>query len=88
MAGIAKELSVSLEHLDDHLRAILKLKLREFVHLSPWFHDIPSIDTTYYPKPRSASCKSSACLEDGCPNRDSRRELRRRPLRPQVMIER
>ncbi len=50
MIGSPRELSISLEHLDDHLKAILKLKLREFVHLSPWFHDIPSIDVTFYPQ--------------------------------------
>lgn len=84
MAGIAKELSVSLEHLDDHLRAILKLKLREFVHLSPWFHDIPSIDMTYYPKPRSASKSALAAHEESCPNRGSHLVMRRRYVRPMV----
>jgi hypothetical protein len=82
MAGIPRELSISLEHLDDHLRAILKLKLREFVHLSPWFHNIPSIDTTYYPKARP-SASSIARPEDSCPNRD-RPVMRKRYVRPAV----
>ena len=85
MAGIPKELSISLEHLDDHLRAILKVKLREFVHLSPWFHDIPSIDTTYYPKPRSASERTLAHVQqDDCPNRQNNLVMRRRYVRPAV----
>ena len=84
MAGIPRELSISLEHLDDHLRAILKLKLREFVHLSPWFHDIPSIDMTYYPKPRGSSRSSIAHQEEACPNRQTHLVMRRRYVRPAV----
>ncbi len=84
MAGVIKERSISLENLDDHLRAILKLKLREFVHLSPWFHDIPSIDMTYYPKPRSSGASSVPRPEDLCPNRH-KTEIRKRYVRPSVM---
>ena len=84
MAGIAKELSISLEHLDDHLRAILKTKLREFVHLSPWFHDIPSIDITYYPKPRGSSKSPLGRPEESCPNRQNSLVMRRRYVRPSV----
>src|SRR5579875_1038539 len=54
MVGTARERSISLDRLDDHLKAILKLKLREFVHLSPWFHNNPSLDVTYYPRPAPA----------------------------------
>ncbi len=36
---------VALEHLDSHVKAILKLKLRAFVHLNPCFDSIHSIDT-------------------------------------------
>lgn len=35
---------VALEHLDSHIKAILKLKLRAFVHLNPCFDSIHSID--------------------------------------------
>ena len=37
---------VALEHLDDHIKAILKLKLRAFVHLNPCFDSIHSIDAS------------------------------------------
>lgn len=39
---------VPLEMLDDHLKAILKIKIREFVHLNPVFNCIPSIDVDAY----------------------------------------
>ncbi|MCC7531236.1 MAG: hypothetical protein IT342_22210 [Candidatus Melainabacteria bacterium] len=38
------ESTVALEHLDSHIRAIIKLKLRAFVHLNPCFDSIHSID--------------------------------------------
>lgn len=38
------ELPVDLEKLDDHLKALLRLKIREFVHLSPWFKELPNAD--------------------------------------------
>lgn len=34
------ERAVLLSHLDDRLRAILKFKLREFVHLNPCFNTV------------------------------------------------
>ncbi len=35
---------VALEHLDSHIKAIIKLKLRAFVHLNPCFDGIHSIE--------------------------------------------
>lgn len=35
---------VALEHLDSHIKAIIKLKLRAFVHLNPCFDSIHSIE--------------------------------------------
>jgi hypothetical protein len=43
MRQLSKESIVPLDRLDDYLKAILKLKIREFVHLNPWFKDV---DTT------------------------------------------
>jgi hypothetical protein len=37
------EVSVRLEHLDKRLKAIVRLRLREFIHLTPVFQSIPSI---------------------------------------------
>ena len=39
------ESTIALEHLDSHIKAIIKLKLRAFVHLNPCFDSIHSIDT-------------------------------------------
>jgi hypothetical protein len=79
MSQLARESSVLLEHLDDHLKAILKMKIREFVHLSPWFRHIPSIDATSYP---AAGVVSEAINseEDNCPNR-THHQFRRRSVR-------
>lgn len=48
MPFLPDELPVSLEQLDDYLKAILKIKIREFVHLNPIFNCIPSIDVESY----------------------------------------
>jgi len=50
MSSLPDELPVRLEKLDDHLKAILKIKIREFVHLNPIFNCIPSIDVDSYSK--------------------------------------
>lgn len=39
------ERAVLLNHLDDRLRAILKFKLREFVHLNPCFNVVTPLNT-------------------------------------------
>jgi len=48
MSFLPDELPVALDKLEDHLRAILKIKIREFVHLNPIFNCIPSIDVDVY----------------------------------------
>lgn len=48
MNRLPDELPISLDRLDDYLKAILKIKLREFVHLNPIFNCIPSIDVASY----------------------------------------
>ena len=51
MSLLPDEHPVRLEKLDDHLKAILKIKIREFVHLNPIFNCIPSIDVESYSRP-------------------------------------
>jgi hypothetical protein len=50
MSLLPDEHPIRLEKLDDHLKAILKIKIREFVHLNPIFNCIPSIDVESYTK--------------------------------------
>lgn len=59
MARFAAESPVALEHLDDHLKALLRLKLREFVHLSPWFKNVPSVDPSLYTARRQMPLRST-----------------------------
>lgn len=90
MSILTSESPVSLEHLDDHLKAILKVKLREFVHLSPCFTDIPSIDMSRYGRGQSAMASEHLSTpghvhDDGCPNKQHTTRPRRRPVRPTVV---
>jgi hypothetical protein len=55
---------VPLEMLDDHLKAILKIKIREFVHLNPVFNCIPSIDVDAYFQNRKGRKNAEANLRD------------------------
>lgn len=71
MSFLPDEMPISLDKLDDHLRAILKIKIREFVHLNPVFNVIPSIDVKSY----SRSSDSLAL-----PNLTGREELTERAL--------
>jgi hypothetical protein len=41
--SVACEVAVRLEHLDCRLKAIVRMKLREFIHLTPEFQHIPTI---------------------------------------------
>lgn len=92
MVALRTESTVALEHLDGHLKAILKLKLREFVHLSPWFNSIPTIDVTNYLNNRSREEQLKNAVppmpepEKSCPNKSHRvhRLNRRRPTRPMI----
>jgi hypothetical protein len=73
---------VALERLDDHLKAILKVKLREFVHLSPCFVDIPSIDVSRYARIEASREVCRRSVPELCPNRHVRMSGRRRVVRP------
>jgi hypothetical protein len=48
MTKFSDEVPVSLGELDERLKAILRIKIREFVHLNPVFNCIPSIDVASY----------------------------------------
>lgn len=95
MAALRTESTVALEHLDGHLKAILKLKLREFVHLSPWFNSIPTTDVTNYLNNRNREEQLKNAVppvaveleERNCPNKAHRihRLNRRRPTRPLIL---
>lgn len=76
----SQDSSIALENLDSHLKTILKLKLREFVHLSPCFRGIPTIDTLAYPQSGGSGSSGNAAQPD-CPNRSHRIELRKRYVR-------
>jgi len=59
---------VQVEHLDARLKMIFKLKLREFIHLSPFFRDIPAIDLSPYRLvPQTPALVVSS--QNHCPNR-------------------
>ncbi len=83
MSPFTTESTVSLEHLDDYLKAIVKVKLREFVHLSPWFQDIPSIDVNNYMRFESVDRPNYAGYlpDEDCPNRFHLASVRRRRAR-------
>jgi hypothetical protein len=79
MPILTSESPVALDQLDNHLKAILKVKLREFVHLSPFFADIPSIDVSRYcPSPDFRHIPAYIPAEplEACPNHN--RSLHRR----------
>lgn len=61
MPLLPDEQPISLDKLDDRLKAILKIKIREFVHLNPIFNCIPSIDVSSYctDMPKSAAKQSA-----------------------------
>jgi hypothetical protein len=85
------EVPVRLEQLESRLKAIVRLKLREFIHLTPVFQDIPSVGVFNEPvTPVGVPMRlngefffdlaSAAMLpaEPECPNRPMRIAPRRR----------
>ena len=91
------EVPVRLEQLDSRLKAIVRTKLREFIHLTPVFQHIPSIGVSESSRQFVAplridgeifyeleSVASLPSVEDYCPNRPSRLTHRRRPNRAAV----
>ncbi len=87
------EVPVELEELDDYLKTILKFKIREFIHMSPFFEGIPSIDVSHYKRHAAESTEvirplglaKGLRLLDDCPNRH-RVVGHRRPAARQVII--
>lgn len=89
------EVPVELEELDDFLKTILKFKIREFIHMSPFFEGIPSIDVSNYKRYATAADTSDVVrpiglakglrLLDDCPNRH-RVAGHRRPAARQVIL--
>ncbi|MBX9695366.1 MAG: hypothetical protein K2Z81_23480 [Cyanobacteria bacterium] len=81
------EKAVVLDQLDDYLKTILKFKLREFVHLSPCFDAIPSIDMRRYPIDvrnyrRLLTLENTTSRKrTGCPNKQRVKIARRRITR-------
>ncbi len=82
MTRVLTESPVPLESLDDHLKALLRLKLREFVHLSPWFKNIPSIDPLLYSSSYQKTTSWHREQETQCPNRKPASLARARHARP------
>lgn len=80
MTSGTNELTVALEHLDNHLKAILKLKLREFVHLSPWFNDAVTVNLDSHTRLKKFKQPEVALKQAKCPNLSRRPVLRRRVI--------
>lgn len=76
------ESPVALEKLDGHLKALLRLKIREFVHLSPWFKDVPEADSTALQGlVRGGSAGFRLQKAPACPNREHHANIGRRHVR-------
>jgi len=73
--------AIPIDQLDGYLRAILKVKLREFLHLSSWFRDIP---TTVVDRPESLRPSDRPRFSGynrACPHKEHRMIARRRYVR-------
>lgn len=91
------ESAVSLDKLDDHLKALLRLKIREFVHLSPWFKEVPNtfttpvVDPTLMPPPPpqfvdAPKVRVRRHASNACPNRKLDGKVGRRHVRATVHV--
>lgn len=79
MTTVFMEVAVPLEMLDGHLKAIMRLKLREFLHLDPCMKDIPSINPEAYSNRGVAEKHGYLMIEqDMCPNKSLRSRRRQR----------
>ena len=80
------EAPIALDELDDHLKALLRLKIREFVHLSPWFKDTPIVDPTAFPasmsSPSSYLTAGTINRQAPCPNKKHEARVRRHVRSP------
>ncbi len=82
MTRARNESPVSLDKLDDHLKALLRLKIREFVHLSPWFKNLPTVDPIApSPATRPVSIAPLHGKAAGCPHRKHDGKIGRRIVR-------
>ena len=84
------EAPVSLEKLDAHLKALLRLKIREFVHLSPWFKNVPTVEGSVYgqgiaDRPAFYDSQPFSRVAD-CPHRKRERQTARRHVRPKLHL--
>ncbi len=86
MMNVFMEAAIPLDMLDDHLKAILRLKLREFLHLDPCMRDIPSINPEAYRDKLVADKHGYLMVERDliCPNRQLLGRVRRRLSRSVV----
>ncbi len=76
------ESPVALDKLDDHLKALLRLKIREFVHLSPWFKNVETIEASAYATPAAVSSSvDSSYRRTPCPHRKRDGKIGRRIVR-------
>jgi hypothetical protein len=83
------EKTVSLEKLDGHLKALLRLKIREFVHLSPWFKDDGFADGPLLDFRPPAATNSQAVHfneESDCPHRRNEGRIGRRHVRTSLHV--
>jgi hypothetical protein len=82
------ESTVPLDKLDAHLKALLRLKIREFVHLSPWFKSDADMESIAMTRGASQGQKQSALLaaSEECPHRQSDRPSGRRHIRPALHL--
>jgi hypothetical protein len=88
-----QESPVSLEKLDGHLKALLRLKIREFVHLSPWFKDEPLLDRSTLASRRSSATAASGRIatavlvkEETCPHKKPAGRIGRRHVRSSLHL--
>lgn len=81
------ERAVLVGQLDDRLRAILKFKLREFVHLNPCFNAVTPLNEANFSidlrnQSRLLNLESAASVarqvEESCPHQDRYVGLRRK----------
>jgi hypothetical protein len=85
-----EESPVALEKLDDHLKALLRLKIREFVHLSPCFKDVPTVDpllsSAKFVSPDAPRSTTRPGPDSQCPNRKLEAPAGRRHVRVQMHV--
>lgn len=72
MTDSLNEKAVALDQLDAHLKALLRLKIREFIHLSPWFQNVEGMDCAPFSFGQALPLRSAYVRKEapsGCPHR-------------------